>query len=102
MTHPPFIKSTVWVDIETLFGTRCFGEGVGHVGTVYEEILRGRDSVEHARACLVDTIRICFVENMGLAGMERTIAYHASLLVIVKGLDAVGPYSVEYSCIIVN
>jgi hypothetical protein len=102
MTYPPFIKSMVWVVIETLFGRRCFREGVGHVGTVYEEILRGRDGVEHARACLVDAICICFVENMGLASTERTIAYHASLLAIAKGLDAVGPYSVEYSCVIVN
>ncbi len=51
---------------------------------------------------MVDAVRISFVENMCLAGTEQTIADHAGLLTIVKGLDAVGPYSVEYSCVIVD
>jgi hypothetical protein len=65
MTYPPFIESTTGINIEPLFRRRCFGEGVGHVGAIYEEISPGRNSIEHARACLVDLICVCLVvENM--------------------------------------
>ena len=39
---------------------------------------------------------------MDLAGTERSITDHAGLLVSIKGLDtiAIGPYSVEYNCIV--
>jgi hypothetical protein len=48
MTYPPFVESTIGVNVEALFGRRCFSESIGHVRPVYEEVLCGCYSVELA------------------------------------------------------
>ena len=102
MMYPPFIEGTIGVNVEALFWRRCFGKGVGYVGTIYEEILCGCNSVEHTRACLIDAVCVCFVKNMGLPRMEQAVADHPGLLAIIKSLDAIGPYSVEHGCVFIH
>ena len=102
MTYPPFIESVIGVDVDPLYGRWGFGESVGHVSTVYQEVLRGCYSIEHAGACLVNTVCVCFVKNMCLSSTEQAITDHAGFLASIKGLDAVSPYGVEDSCVFVD
>ncbi len=66
MTYPPFIESVVGIDIETLLWRRGLCKHVGDVGTVYEEILGGTDSIEHPRAGLVDAVGVSLVKYESL------------------------------------
>ncbi len=54
--NPPFIKGAIRADVETLFRRRDFGEGVTNVGAINEEIFSHSNSIEEARACLIDAV----------------------------------------------
>jgi hypothetical protein len=64
VVFPPFMKGSVGAYVEALFWRWCLGEGIADVGTVDEEIFGGSNGIKEARAGLIDTVRIGFVENL--------------------------------------
>jgi hypothetical protein len=61
---PPFVKSPVGAYVEALFRRWCLSKGVTDVRTVDKEIVGGSNGIKEARAGLIDTVRIGFVENL--------------------------------------
>jgi hypothetical protein len=57
------MKGSIWADEETLLWRRSFSEGVGDVRSKDEHILRSRNSIEQAGACLIHAVGVRLVKN---------------------------------------
>ena len=99
MVFPPFVKGPVGAYVEALFGRRCFGKGVADVGAIDKKIFAGGNDIKEARAGLVHTVGIGFVEDLDRARATRSIADATCFFTTVKGFDIVCQNQVE-DCIV--
>ena len=63
VVDPPVMKGSIWADEETLLWRRSFSEGIGDVGAEDEHVLRSRNSIEQAGACLIHAVGVRLIKN---------------------------------------
>jgi hypothetical protein len=62
VVDPPVKKGSIWADKETLLWRRGFSEGVRDVGAKDEHVLRSRNSIEQAGACLIHAVGVRLIK----------------------------------------
>ena len=93
---PPFLECLIGADKEGLFRRWGFGKCIRDVSAKNYHILHGRDSIEEAGACLLDTVGVRFRKNTNLARTRGTVTHASSFLPAVDCLDVIGPNKVKY------
>jgi hypothetical protein len=67
MSHSPFKESFVGYDIKALCRRRRLSKCIRNICTKNQEVLSRKNIIGNPGACLINTIGVCLMKDMGLS-----------------------------------